>query len=508
MAGRPRGLKVKRLRFEAVVGSKRQVFTSHALALRWLADNARPGRPTSIQTVYSRVYDWAPVLMWNGEPYLAQWGPVSTLTDLTLEMRPFSKSGQDETALCNEVRQTREAEFDAVLDLVPLDAFWDLARELDARDRETATFVIQRRRIEANRTRASSLLAERRARQDERGLGCTVRKAVTDWISRREATSAVRPRTAEGYRVQTRSGLAVKVGVVGDQREFGDFFVGQLTSVILRRWFTAFAGADPKPAAQTIRNAYSIIRAALKEELRALGGGHGSVDWALVDSMLPAKTRSSRRFQSFTDAQVAKLISAATIDPLDAALVALALSGIRCPSELCAARWDDIELDESGCSWYAVQRSAYDSKGQTCVHSATKTGPADRRQVPLAARQAGLIREVAGASEWVLGQGRTPMSTRRAQERFQMIMDRAGIKGDGLSINSCRHTTLTALKMLQLPNSHDIARLVGHASQGRDTIDLHYDRASIEQVRARLRVEPGTTVADRLPWWLTIQNAP
>jgi len=217
------------------------------------------------------------------------------------------------------------------------------------------------------------------------------------------------------------------------------------------------------------------------------------------------KEIKQRARDAFEPASIRKLIEKSQeADPVTRAILALALLGIRSPSEIAGAMWEDLEV-ENGITWFQPVRSVVTvGKGKARkveVSGTTKTGEPDVRTLPLSTWQKDALEALPNRSGFIVGTVRDPAHPDMIRARFDKLMVDAKVADVtlALSINSCRHTVITHIKRLM--DGDRRARLIGHAKKGRDTVSRHYDRNTRSDHRRLLMVDDTTSVMDVMPWW-------
>ena len=216
-----------------------------------------------------------------------------------------------------------------------------------------------------------------------------------------------------------------------------------------------------------------------------------------------------RARDAFDVASIRKLIEVSEKgDPVNRAILALALLGIRSPSEVSGAKWEDL-AEELGVTWFQPVRSIVTAgKGDTrkvVVGRTTKTGASDVRTIPLTRWQKEAVEALPNRSGFIVGSLTEPAHPDLIRARFDKLMELAGVQDEtqALSINSCRHTVITHVK--RLADGDRRARLIGHAKKGRDMVAKHYDRNTRSDHRRLLMIEDQKSIMDMMPWWKSPQ---
>lgn len=348
----------------------------------------------------------------------------------------------------------------------------------------------------------------------------TVRDIVERYQDRQRSTAKLAESTYTTHRGILDTWIDRKFHHKGEEVNIGRTEVSKVTQPLFESWLVMLSTSANKygrtNSLEMVKLAISVLRVAwseldfdqdTREIFRAL-----TFNPRRLATFLPAirgtdeqSEIKQRARDAFDVASIRRLIEVSEKgDPINRAILALALLGIRSPSEVAGARWEDFE-DELGVTWFQPVRSIVTTgKGalrKVVVGRTTKTGASDVRTIPLSKWQKEAIEALPNRSGYILGTLSDPAHPDFIRARFDKLMELAEVHTEtqALSINSCRHTVITHIK--RLDDGDRRARLIGHAKKGRDMVAKHYDRNTRSDHRQLLMIDDQLSVMDLMPWW-------
>jgi len=475
--GRPRTRQVKVCEWAVTTGKQRRVFTNYANALRFAS---------TIQDQRPRIEDHR----W----YVRDWEITRTPKG-----RKWTKFEVRSTDL-NEAIRLADKRIEATI----REEGWYITKDLAPGYTDNHLEIVAKRAYEARlklpeddvRAVVERYQDRQRAMGKMAGSTYTTHRGILDtWIDRDF----------------THDGKTVNLGKTRLSRVSQPIFESWLVMLVT----TANRYGRPN-SAETFKLAVSVLRVAWAElefnpETRNLVRALNFSPRRLA-TFVPAgrgadeqKEIKQRARDAFDPASIRKLIEKSQErDPVTRAILALALLGIRSPSEIAGAMWEDIE-EEFGVTWFQPVRSVVTvGKGKSrkvSVSGMTKTGVPDVRTIPLSKWQRDALEALPNRTGFIVGAVKEPAHPDMIRARFDKLMELAKVEDatQALSINSCRHTVITHIK--RLVDGDRRARLIGHANKGRDMVAKHYDRNTRSDHRRLLMVDETTSVMDVMPWW-------
>lgn len=322
-----------------------------------------------------------------------------------------------------------------------------------------------------------------RAKRDGRqrpATALTVGEMVADYLDRGERGDRWAGGTVFTYRQRTRQHIVPTLGHLP---------VDRLDTPAVQRWIDDLQRAGLKPG--TIQPVHAILNGALAEAVRL-----GIVDRNVARGIRLATVRTPRPV-TWSRAQAAAVLAAASTEPRWHALYHVALTTAMRPGELAALTWADVDLDRAR---ILVRRTvAHRANGGYEVVERTKRG--DGRVVPLA------LPVVASLRRWRREQADGPdVRHRRRRDRdraavyvfgfaaplsstswariHRRLCDAAGVPA--IRRHDLRHTAITHLLELGV-HPLIVSQLAGHA-RVEETLNRysHVDVSMTERAAAQL----------------------
>ncbi len=204
-----------------------------------------------------------------------------------------------------------------------------------------------------------------------------------------------------------------------------------------------------------------------------------------------------------TGDEVENLIKACNTD-WERGAVALALLGIRSLGEVAAAAWEDVHSD-LGSQWLQVNHTVVDLKGGKLhldvpkdVKIRSRSGRSVHRHCPITARLMGLIEPLRGNGKYILGDGDELVDPGDVAEGIMAVIERAGLKREGITSYSIRHTVMDLTDHLAGTQYRD---LLHRGDDDKSTANKVYTHRDATRFRQRLLMPDGKrTCADVMPW--------
>jgi integrase len=298
----------------------------------------------------------------------------------------------------------------------------------------------------------------------------TVEDVVNQYLERGEARWE--PNTYATYTQRTRACILDQIGKLR---------VRELTTPRAQHWVDALHRDNWRP--NTIQGAVTVLSGAMAEAVR-----HQVIAANPVKGVsLPRIERS--KHQTWTGAQVARVLAHVATEPMWHALYRLALmTGMR-PGELRAIHWDDVDLERGTVT---VRRTmTRDRRGRPTLGDATKTDDARVIAIPAAcvaalrSWRAEQNRIRLAAVEWkkqgyvFAGRSGGWLAQSSWQRRHRRICERAGVPV--ITHHEMRHTAATIL-MESGAHLKVVSEILGHRKV-QTTLDL-YSHVSVSLQRA------------------------
>ncbi|MEZ5243655.1 MAG: tyrosine-type recombinase/integrase [Acidimicrobiales bacterium] len=305
----------------------------------------------------------------------------------------------------------------------------------------------------------------------------TVGEYLDEWLDR--AAVDLRATTMVGYR-RSAGLIAEEIGGVRLQR---------LTPLAVEKAYVRLI--DEGRARKTARNAHGVLRRALGDAER-LGLVNRN---AAAAAKAPSDVKAE--WPTWTPDELSSFLRSAADDPLYAAMVLFATTGLR-RSEVCGLRWDNVDLETAELFVVTTRTTA----GPIVIDGTTKT-PKSRRRVSLDKATVGVLRahkteqtnvRLALGPVWVgdghvftLDDGR-PLHPDQLSKTFRRLADRCDLPR--IRLHDLRHTYATIGLRAGVHPKVMSERLV-HATVG-VTLDLYshvapaLDRDAAEEVASLL----------------------
>ena len=196
-------------------------------------------------------------------------------------------------------------------------------------------------------------------------------------------------------------------------------------------------------------------------------------------------------------------IIASCLSDWERGAIGLALIGIRCPGEVAGASWADFSSD-LGSSWIQVNHTVVDRPGGELyldqpkdVKVRKRSGKDFHRHFPISERVMRLIEPLREVGDFVLGNGPQLVDPGLVAESIDAIFVRSGVKREGITPYSFRHTIMDQTEHLAGPQYRD---LLHRGDADHSVANKIYTHADASRFRARLLLPDGRTCADVLPW--------
>ena len=314
----------------------------------------------------------------------------------------------------------------------------------------------------------------------------TVAEYLADWIER--AALDLRPTTTIGYR-RSVDFLTEELGKVKLQR---------LTPLQIEKAYGRLM--ERGLARKTVRNAHSVLRRALADADRL-----GLVNRNAAGSAKPPAEMKVER-PTWTPEELSTFLRSTVDDPLHAALVLFATTGLR-RGEVCGLRWQNVDL-EAG-ELFVVETRTTIGNG---VHEGTTKTPKSRRRVALDAATVDVLRQhrrrqrelqLAAGPAWE-GRGHLftldngePVHPDTMSNTFRRRADRLDLPR--IRLHDLRHTYAT-LGLRAGIHPKVMSERLGHATVG-VTLDLYshvtpsLDRDAADAVASLLDYQPNSSAA-------------
>jgi len=222
-------------------------------------------------------------------------------------------------------------------------------------------------------------------------------------------------------------------------------------------------------AAGTVRNIFRVLYAALKKAADT-GAMETNVckDISLPQSE-PKKAPVLTRYEQMI------LEAAALNDPNGLAVLLALYTGMRL-GEICALRWEDVDLAQRviRVSQTMQRLSLLDGERRTAIHFGPPKSAASERDIPLPESLAVLLRAARPESGcgFVLSRNGKVAEPRICQYRFQALLQRAGLSRR-VNFHALRHTFATRCMEARMDVT-TLSQILGHASV-KLTLDTYTD---------------------------------
>jgi integrase len=263
------------------------------------------------------------------------------------------------------------------------------------------------------------------------------------------------PRTADGYRRLIDSRIVPTLGHVP---------LSRLEPRQLDVWYAQLSAEGLAP--RTVRNIHAVIRTALGQAMR-----WGWVQRNVAELATPPSVPTDQHRTVGDDAVFTALDAAAAWDPDFGTMVAVAAATGCRRGELCALRWDDLDLVH-GFVW--IRRGIVAVAGKGLIEKDTKSHRARRVHID-AVTVAALVEHRArvmerarlcevdlAADAFVFSpepHGRVPVPPDRVSHTWQRICRRAGVSG--VRLHDLRHWHATYLLGQRVP-LEAVSERLGH----------------------------------------------
>ncbi|HHW15667.1 MAG TPA: site-specific integrase [Firmicutes bacterium] len=328
----------------------------------------------------------------------------------------------------------------------------DLPRGADGRRRQK-WFTVRGTKKEAE-AKLASLLHELNGggfvEPSKMTLGEYLERWLTDY-----ADQAVKPSTAEWYRMMVRTNLAPNLGHIS---------LARLTPLDLQRYYGQRL-AEGRLSPASIRAQHRVLHKALGQAVK-----WGLVPRNVADAAEPPKAER-HQMQTLTVEQVHALLEAARATGRYALYLMAVSTGLR-QGELLALRWDDVDLDTGILS----VRQTIARRGDPGQFSSPKTHRSTR-PVALSPGLVAVLKEHRAAQEqekadwghvWkehglvFPSEVGTPISPRNLVRQFKCLLKRAGLP-ETIRFHDLRHTHATLL-LKQGVHPKIVSERLGHSS--------------------------------------------
>ncbi len=297
------------------------------------------------------------------------------------------------------------------------------------------------------------------------GLGVEPRKGVAsvtvaELLARFVGAATVKPATLAAYR-QTTDSLAAFLG--------NDTPLHTITTEHADAWRKAIAepegpGSSKRLAVATVAKRVYVARAIFKKAVR----------WKLIATNpfegVRAGSQSNPERSHYVSREAIDAILAACPDAEWRAIVGLSrFAGLRCPSEVVALRWGDVNWETRRLTVRSPKTAHHDGHAMRGVPIATELRPILQD----------LFDQAEEGAEAVVPRLRDPRTNLRTH--FQRIIARAGLKPWPRLFHNLRASCAT--DWVETVPNHTVARWLGHspmiaATHYLQTRDAHFDLAA------------------------------
>lgn len=266
----------------------------------------------------------------------------------------------------------------------------------------------------------------------------TVLKCVEDWLV---SETDIKITTRKIYEMHLKNHI---------YPFFKDMELRKLDSTILQTFINSL---ELSPS--TIKIIFCILKAALKQ---AMDKGHINDVWSNVK--LPKKIKSEIKVLTV---QQQRKLETVIKEEKDIGVMICLYTGIRI-GELCALKWNDIDLDRK----LLYVRSTQARVGNSVEFLSPKSN-SSLRQIPLPDFLADILRKKEKKGIWVLSDNDDYIDVRTYRRRFKKLLKKSGLPD--IKFHALRHTFASRALEVGI-DIKTLSEVLGHSSVA-TTLDLY-----------------------------------